>query len=208
MTEQAKAPSSPGENDNHVKPRIHARHVVAQSRLFTVESLEMEFSNGVQRTYERLASGGHGAVMMVPIDENGQVLLIREYGVGIEGYTLTLPKGAVDLGESIEQAANRELKEEIGKGANELHYLKSMSLSPSYMKSSIDIFIAQGLYEETLPGDEPEPLQVVPWPLNKLDELVSRADVTEGRAIAALYMAKSWFENNQGNMDKTASIEK
>ena len=198
MTEQPNRTAPHGENNNHPKPTIQAQHVVAQSRLFTVESLEMEFSNGVQRTYERLASGGHGAVMMVPVDEKGQVLLIREYGVGIEDYTLTLPKGAVDLGESIEQAANRELKEEIGQGAHDLHYLKSMSLSPSYMKSSIDIFVAQNLYEESLEGDEPEPLQVVPWPLNKLDELVNRADMTEGRAIAALYMARAWLESDQG----------
>jgi len=196
------------ENNIHPKPIIQAQHVVAKSHLFTVESLEMEFSNGVQRTYERLASGGHGAVMMVPVDEKGQVLLIREYGVGIEDYTLTLPKGAVDLGESIEQAANRELKEEIGQGAHDLHYLKSMSLSPSYMKSSIDIFVAQNLYEESLEGDEPEPLEVVPWPLNKLDELVNRADMTEGRAIAALYMAKAWLESDQGKESGTSLGDK
>ncbi len=180
-----------------VKPKIHARHVVARSRLFTVESLEMEFSNGVQRTYERLAPGGHGAVMMVPIDQHGQVLLIREYGVGVEDYTLTLPKGAVDMGETIEQAANRELKEEIGKGANSLHYLKKLSLSPSYMASGIDVLIALDLYDESLEGDEPEPLEVVAWPLENISELVTRADVTEGRAIAALYMARDWLKNTE-----------
>lgn len=208
MTEQPKHSKPHGEINTHQKPVIQAQHVVARSHLFTVESLEMEFSNGVKRTYERLASGGHGAVMMVPIDANGQVLLIREYGVGIEDYTLTLPKGAVDLGETIEQAANRELKEEIGHGAHDLHYLKSMSLSPSYMKSSIDIFVAQNLYEESLPGDEPEPLEVVPWPLSKIDELVNQADVTEGRAIAALYMAKAWLESDQGKASKTALSDK
>jgi len=177
-----------------VKPKIHERHVVARSRLFTVESLELEFSNGVQRTYERLAPGGHGAVMMVPITEDGDVLLIREYGVGVEDYTLTLPKGAVDLGETIEQAANRELKEEVGMGANRLHYLKKLSLSPSYMKSGIDVLVAMDLYPESLEGDEPEPLEVVAWPLDNIGELVTRADVTEGRAIAALYMARDWLQ--------------
>jgi ADP-ribose diphosphatase len=187
-----------------VKPKIHETHVVARSRLFKVESLEVEFSNGVQRTYERLASAGHGAVMMVPINEHGEVLLIREYGVGIEDYTLTLPKGAVDLGETIEQAANRELKEEIGKGAKRLDYLKKLSLSPSYMQSGIDVFIAQGLYDESLEGDEPEPLEVVTWPLANISELVMRADVTEGRAIAALYMAKDWLESTDLNRGQTS----
>jgi ADP-ribose diphosphatase len=104
-----------------------------------------------------------------------------------------LPKGAVDLGETIEQAAERELKEEIHFGAKQLHFLKKMSLSPSYMKSGIDVLIALDLYEASLPGDEPEPLDVIAWPLDDIDTLVQRADVTEGRAIAALYIARSWL---------------
>ncbi len=178
------------------KPQILHRHIVSQSRLFTVEALDLKFSNGVERTYERLVPGGSGAVMMVPINENGEVLLIREYGAGVEDYTLTLPKGAVDLGEQIEEAANRELQEEIHFGAKTFHYLKKLSLSPSYMKSGIDVFIALDLYEASLPGDEPEPLEVVPWPIKDIDALVQRDDVTEGRAIAALYMAKAWFEQH------------
>jgi len=179
------------------KPQILNRHIVAQSRLFTIEKMDMQFSNGVERTYERLVPGGTGAVMMVPINEKDEVLLIREYGAGIEDYTLTLPKGAMDLGETMEQAAHRELQEEIHFGANQLHFLKRLSLSPSYMKSGIDVLIARDLYEAYLPGDEPEPLEVVPWPLNDIDTLVQRADVTEGRAIAALYMAKSWLAKQQ-----------
>lgn len=175
------------------KPQILDRHIVAQSRLFTIETMDLKFSNGIKRTYERLIPAGAGAVMMVPINEKGEVLLIREYGAGAEDYTLTLPKGAMDLGETIEQAAERELKEEIHFGAHQLHFLKKISLSPSYIKSGIDVLIALDLYEASLPGDEPEPLEVVTWPLDDIDTLVQRADVTEGRAIAALYMAKSWL---------------
>ena len=94
------------------KPQILDRHIVAQSRLFTIETMDLKFSNGIERTYERLIPGGAGAVMMVPINAKGEVLLIREYGAGAEDYTLTLPKGAIDLGETIEQAAERELKED------------------------------------------------------------------------------------------------
>jgi len=181
----------------HQKPEILASHLVAQSRLFRVESLELRFSNGEERTYERLIPGGHGAVMMVPITAQGEVILIREFGAGAEDYTLTLPKGAVDMGETPEEAANRELKEEIGYGARALTFLKRISLSPSYIKSGIDVWLAQDLYPESLEGDEPEPLEIVRWPLDKLDELVHRADVTEGRAIAALFMAQSWLQKNK-----------
>jgi len=175
------------------KPKILQSHIIASSRLFTVESMDLEFSNGIQRTYERLVPGGAGAVMMVAINADQEVMLIKEYGAGIEDYTITLPKGAVDLGESLSEAANRELKEEIGFGAREITHLKQMSLSPSYMKSGIDVMVAWDLYPEQLEGDEPEPLEVLTWPLADIESLVTRADVTEGRAIAALFMARDWF---------------
>lgn len=175
------------------KPKLLHSHIIASSRLFTVESMDLEFSNGEQRTYERLVPGGAGAVMMVAINANQEVMLIKEYGAGIEDYTVTLPKGAVDLGESLIEAANRELKEEIGFGAREITHLKQMSLSPSYMKSGIDVMVAWDLFPEQLEGDEPEPLEVLTWPLADIESLVTRSDFTEGRAIAALLMARDWF---------------
>lgn len=178
------------------KPVISNQRIAAKSRLFTVESMDVKFSNGVERSYERLVPGGAGAVMMVAINDKDEVMLIREYGAGIEDYSLTLPKGAVDLGETLEEAANRELKEEINKGAKTLHHLKKVNLSPSYMKGGIDVLIALDLYDASLIGDEPEPLEVVTWPLDKIDELVMRPDFNEGRAIAALYLAKAWLDQH------------
>jgi len=177
----------------HKKPQILARHIVAQSRLFRVESFDLRFSNGVERTYERLLTGGSGAVMIVALLDDDTVALIREYGGGIDDYTLTLPKGAIDMGESLRSACNRELQEEIGYAAQEFIWLKKLSLSPSYMSGGIDVVLARGLYPSVLEGDEPEPLELVPWPLDNLAELYGRADCTEGRAIAALALAQEFL---------------
>ncbi len=175
------------------KPKILHQSIVSRSRLFTVEAVDFKFSNGVERTYERLVPGGSGAVMMVAMLDDEHVALIRECGGGVEEYTLTLPKGAVDLGETLVDAANRELQEEIGFAAKKITFLKHMSLSPSYMKSGIDIFLAEDLYPSVLEGDEPEPLELIKWPLANLHELVMREDCTEGRAIAALYLARDYL---------------
>ena len=129
--------------------------------------------------------------MCVPMLDNDTVVLIREYGAGVEDYQLTLPKGAYEHGEDWRDAANRELKEEAGYGARTLTHLKDMTLSPGYMGHTIRIALAEDLYEETLPGDEPEPLEVLTWKLSELDSLVARQDMTEARVIAALYMVKS-----------------
>lgn len=77
------------------KPTILKVETVAQSRLFNVESVDLEFSNGVRRVYERMRPSTREAVMIVPIvDEH--LILIREYAVGTESYELGFSKGLID----------------------------------------------------------------------------------------------------------------
>lgn len=178
------------------RPEILSVETQAKSRLFTIESLDLRFSNGEERTYERMKPVGRHAVMMVPITENGDILLIREYAAGTENYELGFPKGLIDPGESPEQAAVRELKEEIGFGSNKLTYLKEVVAAPSYFSSKMTLFIAEDLYPESLEGDEPEPLEVIRWPLSQAEELLSHLDFSEARSIAALMLALRSLQQN------------
>jgi len=174
-------------------PIVHSTRLAEGSHFLKVELIDLEFSNGERRMYERLKGSGLGAVIIVPMRDEDTVLLVREYGAGIDRYELGLPKGRLDRDETVEQGANRELKEEIGFGARELHILTTLSLSPAYMTSMTHVVLARDLYPERLPGDEPEELEVVEWKLSKLHELIGRADVTEGRSIAALFIAREYL---------------
>lgn len=169
-------------------PEILTRQTVARSRLLRIEAIDLRFSNGVERQFERMQGSGRGAVMMVPFLDDDTLMLVREYAAGLHNYQLGFPKGLIDAGETPEQAANRELKEEIGYGARELIPLKSVTMAPQFFAATMHIFIARDLYPETLPGDEPEPLELVPWSLNKVDALLDQDDFTEARSIAALLM--------------------
>ncbi|PSV24771.1 ADP compounds hydrolase NudE [Photobacterium sp. GB-27] len=171
------------------KPQILSAEVVAQSRLFKIESLDLRFSNGVERTYERMKPSGRNAVLIVPVTEQGDLLLIREYSAGTERYELGFPKGLIDEGETPTEAANRELKEEIGFGAHQLQPLKEVILAPSYFSSRMTLFLAQDLYPEKLEGDEPEPLDIIRWPLAQAEELLTHVDFAEARSITALFLA-------------------
>ncbi|NTS76539.1 ADP compounds hydrolase NudE [Catenovulum sp. SM1970] len=171
-------------------PKILSTNSVAKSRLFEVESVELEFSNGNQRTYERMKSSGRSAVMVIPMLDDETMLLVREYAGGTHTYELGFPKGLIDPDEQPEQAANRELKEEIGYGANELISLQSVTMAPSYFSARMHILLAKGLYEERLEGDEPEPLEIVPWPISQVDQLLAQPDFNEARSIAALFLAR------------------
>ncbi len=178
------------------KPEILKRHTVARSRLFRADELHLRFSNGEERIYEKLCGGGPGAVLIVPVLDDNRVVMIREYAAGIHDYHLALPKGAVDKGETPLEAANRELKEEAGYGARDLRLLKRLTLSPAYMEQGINVVLARDLYPEQLTGDEPEPIEVVTVDFDDLLALSMREEVSEGRTVAALFLAKAWLAQN------------
>lgn len=180
-----------------VKPEILKVTPTARSRLFQVEEMELRFSNGVERTYERLASRGRGAVMVIALTAMNEVLLIREYAAGVEDYLLTLPKGLIDPGEDALEAANRELKEEAGYGADQLQSLRVLTTAPNYMGHQLTAVIARELYPCKLEGDEPEEMEVVRWPLDQLDELVWREDFSEARSIAALLLTRDLINKGE-----------
>ena len=172
------------------KPKILKIETLATTRVFNIERLDLEFSNGERRQYERLKPPGNGAVLVIPMLDDDTVVMIYEYSGGTDRYELALTKGKIDAGEAPLDAANRELMEEIGYGSNKLTFLKTMTLAPGYQSNITHIILAQELYEASAEGDEPEPLEVVEHKLSNLEELVYNEDLTEARTIAALYMAK------------------
>ena len=180
------------------KPKLKNIHTVAQSRIFNLESMDVEFSNGSTRVYERLVSRGNGAVLVIPMLNDDTVLMIYEYSGGTDRYELGLTKGKIDKGETPLEAAGRELKEEIGYGAKKLTFLKTITLAPGYQSSETHIVLAEELYEEQADRDEPEPLEVVEHKLSDLEELTYKQDLTEARSILALYMVRDIIQSRKG----------
>ena len=161
---------------------------------YRMERLDLEFSNGERRKYERLHGRGHGAVAVVPMLDADTVLLVREYAAGVHRYELGLVKGRIDAGESPIEAANRELMEEAGYGARELTHLRDITLAPVYMSHATHLVLARDLYPQRLAGDEPEELEIVPWKLDDIGELILREEFSEGRSVAALFIAREWLK--------------
>lgn len=177
-------------------PLIHDTRLVEPR--YKIEQLDLEFSNGERRTFERIHGSGRDVVIIVPLLDRDTVLLTREYAAGLHRYELGLPRGRIDPGESLLEGAEREMKEEIGYGARELTLLRKLSLAPTYMTHVAHVVLARDLYEEKLEGDEPEEIEVVPYKLDDLDQLLMLEEFSEGRAMAALFLAREWVRREAG----------
>jgi ADP-ribose diphosphatase len=177
-------------------PLVHDTRLVEPR--YKIEQLDLEFSNGERRTFERIHGSGREVVIIVPLLDRDTVLLTREYAAGLHRYELGLPRGRIDPGESLLEGAEREMKEEIGYGARELTLLRKLSLAPTYMTHVAHVVLARDLYEEKLEGDEPEEIEVVPYKLDDLDQLLMLEEFSEGRAMAALFLAREWVRREAG----------
>lgn len=140
-----------------------------------------------------MTGSNRGAVMIIPMIDADTLLLVREYCAGTHSYELGFPKGLIDPGEIAEHAANRELKEEIGYGAHKLTHLREVMIAPAFFNAKMTIFLAQGLYDEKLEGDEPEALEVIPWKLSEYKALLNEPSFNEARSISALFLVKDYL---------------
>jgi ADP-ribose diphosphatase len=168
-------------------PVILTKKKLANTRIFTVEGLDILYGNDTQVQFERLVSSVHGAVLIVPVLDDALVL-IREYAAGVERYELGFPKGKIDPGEDWQQAAVRESQEEIGFFPEQVSLLDSLSLAAGYMTHQTHVVLAEALRPQEAEGDEPEPLEVVHWPLSDWKTLLEHPEFSEGRAYAALML--------------------
>jgi ADP-ribose diphosphatase len=167
-------------------PEILGKRSAAKSRFFEVEAVQLRFASGAEREFERIAAPNTaGTVIVVAVPAPGKVLLVREYAVG-----LGLPMGGVDAGESMLQAANRELREETGYAARNLRSIATLSLAPCIFAYRAHIVLATDLVPDQAVGDEPEALEVLTVPIDELEVMVARGELTEARSLAALFIAR------------------
>lgn len=128
-------------------------------------------------------------VAIVPVDAEGDVVLVRQYRLPAQDVLLEVPAGGVDEGESVDEAAQRELREETGYRAANLERLGGFYVSPGYVTEFIHVFLATDLREDPLDGDEDEEIEVVHMPLKEAVRLIETGEIKDGKSIIGLLLA-------------------
>lgn len=138
-----------------------------------------------------------GAVAVVAIDQEGNVLLVRQYRTGAGRRLLELPAGGLNPGEEPRPAAVRELQEEIGYYPDELVELGGFWVGASYNTEYITIYLCRELHPASLPGDEDEDIEVVRVPF--ADALAAARDGTyrDSKTIIGLNWADSYLNSRK-----------
>ena len=99
---------------------------------------------------------------------------------------ITFPKGKIDKGETIEEAANRELQEEVGYKAKEIKLIKKLYLAPGYIDHMTYVMVAKELSVSSLSGDEPEELEVIRVHRDDVINFLDKNEIIDSRVHAAL----------------------
>ncbi len=168
-------------------PIIKNKTLISLTKLFKVSKLDIEFPKNINREYEVISGTGSGAVMIIPVSKKS-MFFIMEYAAAIDSYALTFPKGKIDQGEQILDAANRELQEEIGYKSSNLKHIYTIDLAPGYINHQTHIVLAKDLSPSELNGDEPEELEVIEMPLNRINENLLKYNNIDSRVLASLYI--------------------
>ena len=130
-----------------------------------------------------------GAAAAVPVDDDGNVLLIRQYRYATGGYLLEVPAGKLDGGESPETCARREVEEEIGHRPGKLIGLGWIWTTPGFTDEKIWLYLATGLQRTAQALCEHEVLSVEPTPLREAVRLAQDGEITDAKSICALLRA-------------------
>ena len=139
------------------------------------------------RSAQREVAEHEPVVVIVPLDGDGNVLLVRQYRLPVEQFLLELPAGGIDPGESIEEAVQRELREETGQRAGRLQRLAAFYASPGYCDELMHLFLATELEHSPLAGDSDESIEVVRMPLADALALVEQGEICDAKTIIGLW---------------------
>ena len=129
------------------------------------------------------------AVVMVPLDGQGGVYLVRQYRQAIGGHLLELPAGVLEPGEGVEEAAVRELQEEIGFKPGKLERLAGGYSAPGFCTEFLHFFLATDLQPSRLAAEDAEVIEVEKVPLKDIPALIASGEIQDTKSIAGLLLA-------------------
>ena len=202
MTEGTTLEARPGEKDDGLAlvrralgpdpallEEVPRRDLEWEGRIFSVEHLEVELSDGSRSWREVVRHHGGAGVLAVM---GGRVCLVRQYRVALGRMTLEIPAGKVDADEPREACAARELTEETGLVAERLELIAESYGAPGFTDEHTSVYLAHGLSQGPARPDEGELLNVVWVPADVALEAIRLGLIDDAKTVTGILAAKAF----------------
>jgi ADP-ribose pyrophosphatase len=157
-----------------------------EGRLVRLRVEEVRLPSGRVATREIVEH--RGAVAMVPVTDRNEVLLVRQYRRALDRWTLEIPAGTLEPGETVEECLGRELAEEVGVEAGRVDFLLTFFPSPGFLTEQVYLYLCTDLKPRPRPPGDEEVVQAVPVPLTEALHMIGR-EIQDAKSILGILLA-------------------
>ena len=179
--------------DEEIITRRLDRQLLIEGKILKVYRDTIQIPNGKTVAYDFI--GHQGAAAVLPVTEDGRILMVRQYRNALDRFTLEIPAGGLEgPDEPTKDAAFRELEEETGYRCEQIEFLISIYPTVAYCNEKIDVYLARNLKKTHQHLDEDEFLNVEEWDLDDLLEMIYAGRIQDAKTVGALLAYKNKYE--------------
>jgi ADP-ribose pyrophosphatase len=166
------------------KAKILKSKMIYEGRVFGVRRDVVLEPGGVRATREVVTHSG--SVVVLPVLNDGRILMIRQYRHATRQYLWELVAGRIDKGERVKEAAARELREETGYQANRFSVFLDVFPTPGYLEERMYILLAEGLSEGEAQPEADEKIFSRAFRKQELKQMMKKGKLRDAKSIAGL----------------------
>lgn len=171
--------------DKDLKQVRLERRLAHKAHIFTVYEDRLKMPDGHEAIYDVLTHKGAAAV--VPVLDNGKIVMVRQYRNAVNRVTLEVPAGGRDnTEEPFEEAAVRELEEETGYCCNVLEHLVTLNTVVAFSDEVVEVFVAKELTKTATCFDPDEFIEIKEYELKELVEMIYKGEIRDSKTVSAI----------------------
>lgn len=172
---------------------VKISEVVYKGKVFNLEKDVIVLPDGRETVRETIRHGG--AAAMIPIDDDGKIIFVRQYRHSAGREVLEIPAGTVEKGEDPYNCAVREIQEETSYKAGKMTFLLKMYSAIGFCSEVIHIYVAENLEKGEYNMDDDEFITNERYTLEESIELIHKGEICDSKTISAIFAYKDYISN-------------
>lgn len=174
--------------------KVTSSKILFKGKVFDLKVDEIEY-NGTGNKGVREVAVHPGGAVVVPLLENGNIILVEQFRYPLQKKLIELPAGKLDAGEDPGVCAERELKEETGYSAKEIVKLGSIYTTPGFCTEELFIYLANGLKRGDHSREEGEQgMKVLQKSLNEINMMIGSGEIKDAKTISGIQMYEQYIK--------------